>query len=312
MKAAKADFAKALQRPDPAIRLYLFHGQDEAASREMAARIGAKLADPNDAMARVDIEAKSLAGDPGKLADEAAAVSMFGGARLIRVDGAGEECEEAARLLLDAPAAGNPVVMAAGALKKGSKLLTLAEGAAGAFSYVSYAAEARDLIGFAGEVAAELGLRPARDAAAALAENCGGDRGVLRRELEKLALYLDATPERPEALERAHLAAVGAALDDADFSGLVEAVAGGRPGDADRQLAQLESQGVAGIVLLRAVARRLWLLAELRDAVDGGLSPDAAIGSARPPVFWKEKAAVAAQLGRWRAPQLRADRKSVV
>ena len=306
MKAGKPDLARALDRPDPAVRLYLFHGADEAASRELAARFGTKLADPADPMSRTDLSPSELKADPGKLADEAAAVSMFGGARLIRVEGAGDESEEAVQLLLDAGAAGNPVVMTAGTLRKGSKLLSLAEASPKAFSFVSYAPDARDLGGFVGEVAAELGLKPTRDAVAALVDACAGDRGILRRELEKLALYLDAAPDRAQPLERGHLAAVGASLDDADFSALVEAVAGGRPGEADRQLAQLEGQGVAGIVMLRALARRLWTLAELRDTVDAGQGVEAAIGALRPPLFWKDKPAVTAQLQRWRAPALRA------
>lgn len=306
MKAGKPELARALERPDAAVRLYLFHGADEAASRDLAAKLGAKLADPTDPMARTDLGPGDLKADPGRLADEAAAVSMFGGARLIRVEGAGDESEEAVELLLAAPAAGNPVVMTAGTLRKGSKLLGAAEGGSLAFAYVSYAPDARDLAGVVAEVAAELGLRPARDAAAALAEACAGDRGVLRRELEKLALYLDASPERPLALERAHIAAIGATLDDADFSALVEAVAGGRPGEAARQLSRLEGQGVAGIAMLRAAARRLWLLAELRDAVESGQGPDAAIASLRPPLFWKDKPAVTAQLQRWRGPALKA------
>src|SRR5699024_963170 len=150
-----------------------------------------------------------------------------GGAKVIRVVGAGDEAEESVRLLLDAPAAGNPVVMTAGALKKSSKLVGAVEGSPNGFSYVSYAPEARDMIAVVTEVAAELGLRPSRDAAARVADSCAGDRGVLRQELEKLALYLDASPEEPKPLERTHLAEVGATLDDADFSGLVEAVAGG-------------------------------------------------------------------------------------
>jgi DNA polymerase-3 subunit delta len=257
-------------------------------------------------MSRTDIAPSELKADPGRLADEAAAVSMFGGAKVIRVEGAGEESEEAVQLLLDAGAAGNPVVMTAGALKKGSKLLALAEGKPAAFAFISYAPEVRDLTGFVGEVAAELGLKPSRDAALALADSCAGDRGVLRREIEKLALYLDATPDAPKALERQHLAEVGAALDEADFSALVEAVAGGRPQEADRQLAQLEGQGVAGIALLRALARRLWLLAELRDSVENGAAVEAAIGALRPPLFWKDKPAVTAQVQRWRGTALRA------
>ena len=39
MKAARAGLLSALDRPNPAIRLYLFHGPDEAGSRALAERL---------------------------------------------------------------------------------------------------------------------------------------------------------------------------------------------------------------------------------------------------------------------------------
>ena len=39
MKAAKASLARALDRPDPAFRFYLFHGPDEAGSRALAMQL---------------------------------------------------------------------------------------------------------------------------------------------------------------------------------------------------------------------------------------------------------------------------------
>lgn len=305
MKLAKGELARLLERPDTNIRLFLFHGADEAASRDLATKLSAKLADPTDPMSRIDLPAAGLGSDPGRLADEAASVSMFGGTKLIRVDGVGEDALEAVQLLLAAPAAGNPVVMTAGSLKKGSKLLALVEGARSALSFISYEPEARDLGSVAGEIAAELGLQPSRAAIMRLIDSCAGDRGILRRELEKLALYLDAGVEAPQRLDVEHLASVGADLSEADFGALVEAVAGGKPAEADRQIRRLEGQGIAGIALLRAVAKRLWLLAELRTAVDAGLNAAAAVDAARPPVFWKEKPAVVAQLGRWSSERLR-------
>ena len=39
MKAAKASLQGALDRPDPAVRFYLFYGPDEAGSRALALRL---------------------------------------------------------------------------------------------------------------------------------------------------------------------------------------------------------------------------------------------------------------------------------
>lgn len=306
MKASKADLAAVLDRFDPAIRLVLLHGPDEAASRELAARFAKRLAPEGDPLGRVDLDPKTLSQDPGRLADEAAAVSMFGGTKLIRVDGLGDESTEAVDLLLAAPTAGNPVLAVAGDLKPTSKLRKSAEGAPAALAYASYAPEARDAEAIVAELAADYGLKPSRAAARLLHDACGGDRGILRRELEKLALYLDADPARVVPLDPQHLAEIGADVGDVDFGALVNAVAGGDPAETDRQLARLTSQGIPGITSLRAVAKRLWLLLDLRLAVDGGTSPPSAVEAARPPIFWKEKATVAAQLQRWRTAALRA------
>jgi DNA polymerase-3 subunit delta len=54
-----------------------------------------------------------------------------------------------------------------------------------------------------------------------------------------------------------------------------------------------------GIVALRAVERRLTMLMGLRGVVDGGASPQTAVDGARPPIFWKEKEAIAAELTLW-------------
>ena len=282
------------------IRLALFHGSDEAASADLAARLVAHLGGEV-----VPLAPSVLKEDPGRLPDEAAAVSMFGDRRVIRIDGVGEESIEAVGLLLAAPAAGNPVVMSAGTLRKGSKLLALVEEAPAALAVVSYEPDARDAGRTVEALAAEVGLQPTREAAARLVSACNGDRALARRELEKLALYLDATPEAPQRLSPEHLADIGASVDDADFGALVDAIAGGRPADADRQIAKLAGQGIAGIAQLRALARRLWLLADLRSAIETGMTPQAAVDGARPPIFWKEKDRVVAQLQRWRGTALR-------
>ncbi len=305
MKADRGALAAAIRKLDPAIRLVLLHGADTSASADLARTLARQFADPNDPLGETVIDAKSLTADPAALVAAASEVSMFGGTRLIRVDDAGDDALAAVSQVLDAPATGNPVVVVAGALKKASKLLTRVEGSPNALAYASYAPEARDIAATIAEMAAEVGVRPTRAAVALLAEATGGDRGVLRQEIVKLALYLDATPEATVPAEASDVAAIGADLGDADFAALVDGVAGGKPAIADRQLSGFAASGIPGITLLRTVSRRFWLLLDLRAAVDGGASASRAVDGARPPVFWKEKGAVTAQLGQWRTPAIR-------
>lgn len=305
MKADRGALAAAIRRLDPAIRLILLHGPDTAASSDLARQLGRQFADAGDPIGDTFIVASTLTGDPAALLAAASEVSMFGGTRLIRVDDAGEDVLAAVDLILDAPITGNPVIIVAGILKKGSKLLARVDSAAAAFAHVSYPPDAAGSATAITAMASEYGLRPTRAAVTAIAESTGGDRGIVRQELLKLALYLDAAPEAPVAADIADIEAVGADLGEADFSALVDSVASGRPDIADRQLAGFRTSGIPGITLLRAVARRFWLLLDLRQMVDGGASTARAVDGARPPVFWKEKPVVTAQLAQWQTPQVR-------
>ena len=300
MKADKSRAVAATTRLDDRIKLVLLHGYDESATRDLADRMARQFGGAVDSLAAALIDK-----DPQALVAAATSVSMFGDRAGVRVDGAGEDALAAVDAVLAGPG-GNPVIVVAGGLKKTSKLLARVEGDAAGLAYQVPEARAGDIGGVVTDAGADYGVVPGRGAARALFEACGADRAVLRRECEKLALYLDATPAAPQSFELADLAAIGADLGDAELGDLVAAVAGGDAAAADRQLARLATQNVAAIVIVRAVARRFFTLLDLRAAVDGGASPASAIDSARPPIFWKEKIPLAAELPKWRTPMLRA------
>lgn len=283
------------------VRLVLLHGQDSAASRDHADQIARQFADSANPMAVETISGAALGKDPQALIGAAGAVSMFGDRTLVRVDGLDDDGLAAIMALLDAPA-GNPVIAVAGALKKGSKLVSFAERAASVAALQSYEPSLRDALRLATEIGNPLGLRASRDAAAALFEAAGGDRTLIRRELEKLSLYLDSAEGRPKPLERSDVEAIGVGVGDADQFALGGAVASGRPALVVDLLGRLPAG--MGIPALRAVERRFGLLLALSGVVDGGASPQTAVDGARPPIFWKEKDAIAAELGLWPTPMI--------
>ena len=99
MKAAKGSFPGALDRPDPAVRFYLFHGPDDAGSNALAHRLLKSLG-----AERFLVTAGSVRGDPGLLADEAAAMGLFGDTRLLWIEPAGDEIADGVAGLLSATA----------------------------------------------------------------------------------------------------------------------------------------------------------------------------------------------------------------
>jgi DNA polymerase-3 subunit delta len=300
VKAARGQIEKALRAPSD-WRLFLVYGPDEAGSRALAKLAGASAGEGAE---RVELTGAELRSDPARLADEAASISLFGGARYIVVEPAGDECIAAVEALLEAPAAGNPVVLLAGALKPTSKLLKLALAAPAALVHASYTPDAPEMERLVQDMARAEGLIVRPDVARRLADACAGNRAVLGQELGKFALYVGAAPERPLPLDHEAIDAVGASAGEGDLSRLVDSVSGGRPELLSGELARLSSEGVEGIPLIRAVLRRMSMLSRLRGHVERGNSVDAVMASHGKALFWKEKPAVAQQLGRWRAELL--------
>lgn len=299
MKANLNQLTRAIDAvaANPDIRLYLLHGPDEAGARDVAARLG-RIMGPD--AERVDLEPGMLKTNPGRLADEAASMSLFGTARYIRVAGAGEDCVEACTLLLSAERAGNPVVMIAPTVKGSSALVKLATASPRAMACVFYVPEAGEADKIAVSIAREQGLRTTGGTAARIALAAGGDRAVMTRELEKIALYLDAAPERPREIDDATLDAIGADLGDSEISRAIDAAIDGGPDRLADELGRLRVAGVSPIPLLRQLARRLMTLAELRAEIDGGASVNAVIER----VFFRERATTARALHIWSAPKI--------
>lgn len=301
MKADNSRIEAIARRWPDDVRLVLLYGPDSGASRDLAGQIARQFADSANPMAVETLAGSAVAADPQSLVAAASAMSMFGDRTLVRVDDLPEDGADAVAALLASPL-GSPVVITAGALKKGGKLATLAERDPAIAALASFEPSLRDAPRMVGDMAAPLGLRISREAAVGLFEATGGDRGVLRREVEKLATYLDCSADKPMTADVAEVAAIVAGVGDGDQYALVSAVAGGRPAEASALLER--GTGVPGIVTLRAIERRLTLLLGLRGAVDGGASPRSVVDGARPPIFWKEKDAVVAELGLWPTPAL--------
>jgi DNA polymerase-3 subunit delta len=300
----RADLPRHLGRWNPDMRLLLLAGPDESGTRDAAVAAIKALADPSDPLSVRDLTPEELKSDPGRLADEAAAVSMFGGRSVIRVSGAGEAVQEAVRTLLAAPAAGNPVVLTAGELSKASGLRKLAEEAPNALALISYRLEGRDLAAWLAGEARARGLRFDGGIAERLIAATDGDTGLLAAELEKYVLFLDATPDAPKRLEAAHVAALGADSAEEDVGALVSAVVAGDRKGLERQLRLLADS--SPIPALRAVARRLIQMAELRQMIDAGQDARQAMKALRPPIYpYAEADRLAGAMAKWPMARIR-------
>jgi len=293
VKSAKGSIGRSVDEPDPRIRFYLFHGDDEAQSSALGERLVSALK-----ASKQSVAPGVLRGDPALLADEAGAIDMFGGAKVIWVQPATEDVVPAVEALLEAAAAESPVVAIAGKLSKSSALMKLADAHPLALSQISYELDARDAERLVVEMARTEGLRPQQGVAARIAQSCANDRRMMAAELSKLALYLNASPEAPKDLDAQALDAVGADMGG-DFSEIGDRALSGDVRGLSSELARLQTSGNHAIPVLRSLQRRLLMLAPLRMRVDAGESPQAVMTSLGKALFWKQKPLVEKLLGMW-------------
>jgi DNA polymerase-3 subunit delta len=233
------------------------------------------------------------------LADEAGAMSLFDGKRVIWIEPAGDEITPGVQALLEANAAESPAVAIGGSLRRASALLKLAEASPAAIAFASYVPEGRDAERMVANVGRTLGLKVSPPVAERLAEACAGDQAIAARELEKLALYIGASPQSPKELSDEALDAVGAALPEGNFARLADlALAGDMKALAD-ELGSLSRAGTEAIPVIRALQRRLLMLAPARARVDRGESAEAVMTSLGKSLFWKDKPLITRLLDRW-------------
>lgn len=299
MKATKATIGRSVDQPSGSTRFYLFHGPDEAQSRALATRLLEALGATKSLIA-----AGALKSDPAALVDEAGAMSLFGGKRLVWIEPATKDIEAAVAALFDAPSTENAVVAIAGQLPKTSPLLKLAESSPLALAFASYAPEGQDAERMVIDLGRRFGLKVAPPTAARLAEACGNDQAIVARELEKLALYCDASPQTPRDLEQEAIDAVGAESAEGDFQGLADLALGGELDQLTDALARLSPAGSEAVPVVRSLQRRLLMLAPARARIERGERVDAVMASLGKALFFKDKAKVGRMLGKWSAHDL--------
>jgi DNA polymerase III subunit delta len=304
----RPDIERFLSRPDPAIRAALFYGRDLGVVRERGQELAAKVTErPDDPFDVTLLTDGDLDQDGGRLADDLMAISMMGGRRLVRLRLSSERAgpDRLAADALERHAAGefNPeafFLIEAGNLDRTSALRKAAEKAPAAAAIPCYEDEVGDLARITREALAKDKLSLTTDALDIFVRRLPHERGVARREIERLALYLGPGS-----------GATGTADDLTDFLGvepeasLAEAAQdafGGRLAAAQAGLRRAAQEGEGGPAAVRAMSQHLMRLRRTATLRLGGAELAQAAKAAG--VFWKNEREFLRQARAWELPQL--------
>jgi len=304
MKLKANETERFVRKPDPAVRAILVYGPDDGLVRERAGQLVARaVTDPNDPFLVAELSGGDLVGDPARLFDEAAAIPLTGGRRVVRLrdaspstpPGAADAVAKAAQSYLEDPPGDSLVVLQAGDLSPRSALRKLFETTPTAVALPCYRDDSEGLARLFEEILGRRGITVSPDGRAYLSANLGSDRGVTRAELEKLALYAGdgGRIELPDA---------EACIGDSGQRGLDRVAFAAGAGDRqalDREISACLGMGESPVGILRAAARHLMRIHLALGAVASGASPEQAVRQLQPPVFWKLSREMERQVAAW-------------
>jgi DNA polymerase-3 subunit delta len=305
VKIAGASIRRFLDKPDKQVRAVLLHGPNESFVHEAAQKLAAWALDgSDDPYAISKLGEDEIKRDGARLADALAAQSLLGGPTIVWARISGKAADAAIVDALEGIESGSAagyLIVEAGDLGSTAELVKKFSAAKNAASIAFYEESESERAQYATALAKELGVGFDSDGEEAFLSSLPPDRGLARREIEKLALYAHDLGRKISAADVAALMA-GEAESALDAASL--AAAEGRAAEAVEALARIDA--FSGVSALRALLRRLHQLRDARTMIDGGMSASDAIGKLRPPVFWKERDAVAAQVRLWSAKKLNA------
>ncbi len=292
MKIDGRDFAGLLRDPSR-IRAVLLHGPDAGLVRERGEQLARATAGSLDDPFRF---VELTRPDPGTVALEATALSFSGGRRVLRI----REATDTLATALTAACRdrdGSLIILEAGELPARSKLRGWAEKEPLVAALACYAEEGAALkTTLRGLFEAER-VAIAPDALDWLVQHAGSDRGIVRSEVEKLALFagdggrIDIESAQQVAGDQAELS-----VDDALFAATRGAVA-----EADRAAAIALAEGASAVGLIRAAHGHMDRLARVAAARDAGTPTGEAIKGLRPPVFFRRERAMLEAAEIWRS-----------
>ena len=248
IKTHQAD--RFVASPPSTLVAALVYGPDQGMVRERAVRLAKSVVpDLNDPFRVAELDEATLDSDPARLWDEAAALSMIGGRRVVRVHVAGNGLAKDFERFLSDPKGDALIVVEAGELTKSAALRRVFEEADNAAAIACYPDSARDLEEVVRSALKGFGLGIEPDALDYAVSRLGSDRGVTRVELEKLALY--AMGEK--TVTQTDVAAVMGDESELRMDETFDAAGEGDYGRLDNSLSRL---WVAGTSRSRCCARR--------------------------------------------------------
>lgn len=303
VKLAARQVEGFLKSPDASVQAVLVYGPDTGLVRERVDTLTKFAAgDPPDPFNVVDLPGDVLRKDPALLADEAAAISMVGGRRAVRILNAGDSLTKVFSGFAEHPSGDALIILEAGELGPRSSLRKLFEKETNFAAVPCYADDGRSLGQVITETLGAAGLSIEPDARSYLIEQLGADRRLTRSELDKIVLFKG--DETVVSLADAKACTGGNSGFSLDT--VAQTAANGDQKGLENALSRALDEGNQPITVLRSVSRHFQRLHLVSGYLSEGVGLEQAMKKLRPPLFFKVADAFKAQVQKWPPHKLEA------
>ena len=285
-----------LQSPNPASVVVLIYGPDFGLVSERVKTLVKNIAGSlDDPFSIVRLSEKDLSGDPGRLLDEANAMTFGGSRRVVWIDDAGQSTARALDNITGAETS-SIVIVSAGNLKPTAKLRKFAEAKKCAIAIPCYADDTASLNSVLDAELKKYDLTITQDARHFFVGLLGADRQLSRREIEKLCLY--AAKNKEITSDDVRMISGDATTPTLDM--LCDAVAEGNVDQADKVYARSLSAGTnPNAVIIQMIRHFIMLDWFASQSQQKGGEARSYVKQYRPPVFFKRQRSVEHQTGLW-------------
>lgn len=291
-----SDLPNFLKSVDKRIECFLLFGTDPGQVADAARTIAHRLAEAENPPGEIlRVEDTDLDSDPDRLVVELKTIQMFGGAKIVRTSTGRRVNAQSLASLVDGGLTGRLVVEASANLKADDALRVLFEKSPKAAAIACYADSAADLERLIRDVLSAAQQSITADAKQLLIARLGADRALSRAEIEKLSLYAQGRA----TIDVDDIEAIVGDASEQTIDRIIEHAAAGRAGPAVTEFDRAIAAGENAQVIIGAIQRHFHRLHRVRAAIEAGRSFDDATRALRPPLFFKQKATLQAQIGVW-------------
>ena len=300
MKLAAKAVDSYIAKPAPEHRAVLLYGPDSGLVRERAkALANIFLGVKPDPMALSELTESRLSADPALLSDELLSISMLAPKRVITITDAKDKLTRIIEEAIPSIPESSYLIVCADELGTKSSLRLSFENSKAAPALPCYHDETGNVMEIIRKAFAAADVSADRDAVEYLSQQLGNDRYVTHQEVQKLIVF--AGDSKKLSLED-----VQSLVDynrETSFDDMVNAV-------ADRDLKRLETtltlllrDGTSPVAYVRALLRYFNRLYYVNGLISDGKSPQEAIDSLRPKVFFRQVPIMSRHIQKWNTDQ---------